>query len=82
VRKVRRRSEELDLGKYDTDKIPNNYLHVYDCVFESLIERPVKLLSWACGLGDPCACGEITFLTGPLPVSTWSHRRASRTMIA
>ena len=41
---MRRRSEELDLGKYDTDKVPNNYLHVYDCVFESLIDRPVKLL--------------------------------------
>ncbi len=41
---MRRRSEELDLGKYDTDKVPNNYLHVYDRVFESLIDQSVKLL--------------------------------------
>ena len=39
---MRRRSEELELGKYDTDKVPNNYLHVYDRVFESLFDR--KLL--------------------------------------
>lgn len=41
---MRRRSKELDLGKYDTDKIPNNYLDVYDRLFEPLIDRPVRLL--------------------------------------
>lgn len=41
---MRRRSEELDLQKYDTDKIPNGYLRVYDPIFEPLIDKPVKLL--------------------------------------
>jgi SAM-dependent methyltransferase len=41
---MRRRSEELDLGRYDTDKIPNGYLRVYDRIFEPLIDRPVRLL--------------------------------------
>jgi len=41
---MRRRSEELDLGRYDTDKVPNGYLRTYDRVFEELIDRPVKLL--------------------------------------
>ena len=41
---MRRRSEELDLAKYDTDKVPNGYLRTYDRVFEELIDRPVKVL--------------------------------------
>jgi SAM-dependent methyltransferase len=41
---MRRRSEELDLGRYDTDKVPNGYLRIYDRIFEPLIDRPVKLL--------------------------------------
>jgi SAM-dependent methyltransferase len=41
---VRRRSEELDLSKYDTDKIPNNYLKIYDRIFEPLIDQRIKLL--------------------------------------
>ncbi len=41
---MRRRSEELDLGRYDTDKIPNGYLRVYDRIFEPLVDRPVRLL--------------------------------------
>jgi len=41
---MRCRSEELDLGRYDTDKVPNGYLRTYDRVFEELIDRPVKLL--------------------------------------
>lgn len=41
---MRRRSEELDLGRYDTDKVPNGYLRTYDRIFEELIDRPVKLL--------------------------------------
>jgi SAM-dependent methyltransferase len=41
---MRRRSEELDLGRYDTDKVPNGYLRIYDRIFEPLIDRPVTLL--------------------------------------
>lgn len=41
---MRRRSEELDLGRYDTDKVPNGYLRVYDRIFEPLIDQPVRLL--------------------------------------
>jgi SAM-dependent methyltransferase len=41
---MRQRSEELDLGRYDTDKIPNGYLRIYDRFFEALIDRPVRLL--------------------------------------
>lgn len=41
---MRHRSRELDLRRYDTDKIPNGYLQVYDRIFEALIDRPVKLL--------------------------------------
>ena len=41
---MRRRSEELDLGRYDTDKVPNGYLRTYDRVFEPLIDRPVRVL--------------------------------------
>src|SRR5882672_2635386 len=41
---MRRRSEELDLDRYDTDKVPNGYLRTYDRIFEELIDRPVKLL--------------------------------------
>jgi SAM-dependent methyltransferase len=41
---MRRRSEELELGRYDTDKVANGYLRIYDRIFEPLIDRPVKLL--------------------------------------
>jgi SAM-dependent methyltransferase len=41
---MRRRSEELDLGRYDTDKVPNGYLRTYDRIFEPLIDRPVRVL--------------------------------------
>src|SRR5260370_16410289 len=41
---MRRRSEELDLDRYDTDKVPNGYLRTYDRIFEELIDRPVKVL--------------------------------------
>jgi SAM-dependent methyltransferase len=49
---MRRRSEELDLGRYDTDKIPNGYLRVYDRVFEPLIDQPVKLLELGVRSGE------------------------------
>lgn len=41
---MRRRSEELDLSRYDTDKVPNAYLRVYDRIFAPLIDQPVRLL--------------------------------------
>ena len=41
---MRRRSEELDLDRYDTDKVPNGYLRTYDRIFEPLIDRPVRVL--------------------------------------
>jgi SAM-dependent methyltransferase len=41
---MRHRSGELDLVRYDTDKVPNGYLRMYDRIFEPLIDRPVKLL--------------------------------------
>lgn len=41
---MRRRSEELDLSRYDTDKVPNGYLRFYDRVFEALVDEPVRIL--------------------------------------
>ena len=38
------RSAELDLGKYDTDKVENHYLDKYDPVFEPFLERELRLL--------------------------------------
>lgn len=38
------RSAELDLGKYNTDKVANRYLEKYDPVFEPFVEREVRLL--------------------------------------
>jgi hypothetical protein len=41
---MRRRSEELDLQKYDIDKIADGYLQVYDPICAPPIEQSVKLL--------------------------------------
>lgn len=41
---MRRRSTELDLSKYDTDKIPNGYLPYYDANTEPWIEETIHLL--------------------------------------
>ncbi len=41
---ARRRSRELDLARYDTDKIANGYLDTYDPAFAAWIDQPVKLL--------------------------------------
>lgn len=41
---MRCRSQELDLDRYDTDKIPNGYLRTYDRLFAPLIDKPVKIL--------------------------------------
>lgn len=38
------RSNELDLKKYDSDKIISGYLDVYDRLFERLVQQPIKLL--------------------------------------
>ena len=38
------RSTELDLSRYDSDKIGNRYLEKYDPVFTPLADRPVNLL--------------------------------------
>ena len=38
------RSDELDLTVYDSDKIESDYLRRYDPVFESFLNRPIKLL--------------------------------------
>lgn len=38
------RSQQLDLTKYQTDKISNKYLERYDPFFGPLADRPVKLL--------------------------------------
>jgi len=37
-------NERLDLGRYDTDKIENGYLEIYDRVFRSRAEQEVRLL--------------------------------------
>jgi hypothetical protein len=39
-----RRSEQLDLSGYDTDKVPNGYLRYYDNWFAPWVDRPVRLL--------------------------------------
>lgn len=39
-----RRSEALDLGRYDTDKVPNGYLRYYDEWFAPWIDQPVRLV--------------------------------------
>ena len=41
---MRRRSQEFDLSKFDTDKVPNGYLEVYDQAFASLVDEPLTLL--------------------------------------
>lgn len=38
------RSKELDLAKYNTDKITNRYLEQYDQVLEPWVDKEVKLL--------------------------------------
>jgi len=38
------RSKELDLKKYDSDKVISGYLDVYDQLFERLVQQPIKLL--------------------------------------
>jgi hypothetical protein len=38
------RSEELNLAGYDTDKIPNHYLEVYDPILSRWTDKDVKLL--------------------------------------
>lgn len=38
------RSKQLDLSKYNSDKINNRYLDDYDPLFESLVNKDIKLL--------------------------------------
>jgi len=38
------RSTQLDLKRYDTDKISNQYLHWYDPIFEPWLDKPIILL--------------------------------------
>jgi hypothetical protein len=38
------RSEQLQLGRYDTDKIASRYLDRYDPVLEPLVDKEVRLL--------------------------------------
>jgi SAM-dependent methyltransferase len=38
------RSQELDLTRYNTDKIANGYLKWYDPIFADLIDSPLKML--------------------------------------
>lgn len=39
-----RRSEALDLSRYDTDKVPNGYLRYYDTWFAPWVGRSVRLV--------------------------------------
>lgn len=39
-----RRSAQLRLENYDSDKVPHNYLARYDNEFSELVEKPIKLL--------------------------------------
>jgi SAM-dependent methyltransferase len=41
---VRKRSREIDLASFDTDKIPNGFLQVYDAAFAPLVDEPLALL--------------------------------------
>jgi hypothetical protein len=38
------RSRELDLQRYDTDKVPHGYLEVYDPVLRPFLDREITLL--------------------------------------
>jgi len=38
------RSKQLDLKRYDTDKVKHRYLEQYDCILQPLVDREVKLL--------------------------------------
>ena len=38
------RSDELDLKRYDTDKIANRYLERYDPILQPLVDREIRLL--------------------------------------
>jgi hypothetical protein len=38
------RSSQLDLGKYDSDKIDNHYLECYDPILEPFLQRKIALL--------------------------------------
>lgn len=41
---LRMRSRELDLGRYDTDKVPNRYLDAYDPVLLPFLDQEISLL--------------------------------------
>lgn len=41
---MRQRSQELDFSRFDTDKVPNGFLEVYDKVFAPLLDQPITLL--------------------------------------
>lgn len=41
---MRQRSRELDLSQFDTDKVPNGFLNVYDGPFAPFLDRPITLL--------------------------------------
>jgi SAM-dependent methyltransferase len=38
------RSDKLNLARYDTDKIHNRYLEMYDPIFEPWLQKPINLL--------------------------------------
>lgn len=38
------RSHDLDLKKYDSDKVISGYLDIYDQLFEHLVQQPIRLL--------------------------------------
>ncbi|GAB4533983.1 MAG: hypothetical protein Fur0020_00160 [Thermodesulfovibrionia bacterium] len=38
------RSKQLDLTKYNTDKVKNRYLEIYDRIFEPLVDKEIALL--------------------------------------
>ena len=40
----RRRSTELNLARYNTDKIAHDYLTVYDPIFAPMVDAPISLL--------------------------------------
>jgi hypothetical protein len=45
------RSRELDLQRYDTDKVPHGYLDVYDPVLRPFLDREITLLELGVATG-------------------------------
>jgi len=73
------RSRQLDLTKYDTDKIPNGYLHVYDTFFAPYVDRKIVLLELGVAKGGSLLLWRDYFPAGTIVGIDWKVSRAEFT---